>query len=92
MGVASCLITDIYNRPEPLNGPALLTKPKRTTQIQKMIQEVAKQPKGWIVDELLRANPKLTDRKLLLRLAAPKLATMLVDALGIRSARLRNVA
>jgi hypothetical protein len=57
-----------------------------------MIQDVAKQPKGWIVDELLRANPTLTDRKLLTRLAAPKLARMLVEALGVRSARLRKVA
>ena len=36
--------------------------------------------RAWLVDQLLLANPKLTDRKLLLRLGRSKLASMLIDA------------
>jgi hypothetical protein len=36
--------------------------------------------RGWIVEELLRASPALTDRKLLLHLSHEKLAGMLIDA------------
>jgi hypothetical protein len=35
---------------------------------------------GWIVGELLRVSPTLTDRKLLLHLSHEKLTGMLVDA------------
>jgi hypothetical protein len=43
---------------------------------------MATRSRGWIVDELLRVNPLLTDRKLLLRLSHAKLAGMLITARG----------
>lgn len=42
----------------------------------------ASRSRGWIVDELLRVNPALSDKKLLLRLSHLKLAEMLVTARG----------
>jgi hypothetical protein len=41
---------------------------------------MATRSRGWIVDELLRVNPALTDKKLLLRLSHLKLSGMLVTA------------
>jgi len=43
---------------------------------------MATRSRGWIVDELLRVNPALTDKKLLLRLSHAKLSEMLVAARG----------
>jgi hypothetical protein len=40
----------------------------------------AAKSRGWIVDELLRVDSALTDKKLLLRLSHIKLAGMLLDA------------
>ncbi len=40
----------------------------------------AARSRGWLVEELLRVNPALTDKKLLLRLSHVKLAEMLVTA------------
>lgn len=41
---------------------------------------MASRSRGWIVDELLRVNPVLTDKKLLLRLSHLKLSDMLVTS------------
>jgi hypothetical protein len=71
------------------NKPVLVKKPSAR---DRMVQSVTKQPRGWIISELMRARPELTNEKLLRGLRTEKLAGMLVDAVGLRSARLRKVA
>jgi hypothetical protein len=56
-------------------------EPAAAASVQTPIARLtAARSRGWIVEELLRVNPALTDKKLLLRLSHLKLAEMLVTA------------
>jgi len=43
-------------------------------------EALAQQPRAWLADALLAANPRMTNRKLLLHLGRPKLARLLLEA------------
>ena len=51
---------------------------KKTDDVR--VGRLAVMGRDWLVTELLRANPSLTDRKILFRLRCVKLARMLVEA------------
>jgi hypothetical protein len=57
--------------------PRVPSSPVRSSPVARL---TASRNRGWIVEELLRVNPALTDKKLLLRLSHLKLAEMLVTA------------
>jgi hypothetical protein len=54
--------------------------PSSPAKVSPAARLMAARSRGWIVDELLRVNPALTDKKLLLRLSHIKLAGMLLEA------------
>lgn len=64
----------------------IVKPPQRPALPKKQESAVAKltatKSRGWIVAELLRVDPTLTDKKLLLRLSHIKLAGMLLEARG----------
>lgn len=64
--------------------PALPTSPSPSKQEQAL----AGRSRAWLVDELVRADGRLTDRRLLSHLGRPKLAHMLCEA----RARVRRTA
>jgi hypothetical protein len=74
------LITDVSysDTVDSEQKPRLLTKP---TKAQVTARKLSTESRGWLVEELLKADPKLTDKKLLLRLQRPKLASMLAERL-----------
>lgn len=62
----------------------IVAKPPQRAALPRKQDPVAKltatKSRGWIVAELLRVDPTLTDKKLLMRLSHIKLAGMLVQA------------
>jgi len=63
-------------------GTPAAAAPRVPSSSSPVARLMASRSRGWIVDELLRVNPVLTDKKLLLRLSHAKLAAMLITARG----------
>lgn len=69
------------------HAPAECDKPKpievpRPHPSESLAREIEGHSRAKLVSELMKANPLLTDRKLLMRFRSPKLARMLVAILG----------
>lgn len=58
-------------------APRIVARPSRTDLIAR---ELGAKPRGWLIDQLMAADPKYTNRKLLIRFKREKLANMLLAA------------
>ncbi|HEY5054677.1 MAG TPA: hypothetical protein VII58_00865 [Acidobacteriaceae bacterium] len=68
-------------RAQSVTAPRVPSSPAKVSPAARLM---AARSRGWIVDELLRVNPALTDKKLLLRLSHLKLSGMLVTARAVQ--------
>lgn len=93
MSVLQCPITDImYSRPEPkalkLALPVLNPAPPRDSRLDKLETK----NRAWLVDELLRSNPRLSDRRILSHISIEKLARMVLAAWDARAVQMERTA
>jgi hypothetical protein len=75
----------------------LLASPTPTQTFEKKTDDVrigrlVAMGRGWLATELWRANPSLTDLRILLRLRPAKLARILIEARDRQAAALRPTA
>jgi hypothetical protein len=76
----------LYKPEEPKGLHVALPVLHPAPSIDPRAAKLCDKPRAWLVEELLSANPKLSNRKLLLHLGKLKLATMLVDAMDANDA------